>query len=108
DGMPVAGSPLMPYLAFGEALYYNQHGGIMTGPFTGWSPYEAAALNRIAGERASQGNYNAPGNIGEYLNDLPTLNRVRLLTESGAPAAGANIKVFLTTATSGIYGKTFD
>jgi hypothetical protein len=108
QGLPLAGSALMPFLAFGEVLYYNQYGGIMSGPYSGWSPYETSALNQIAGQRASAGNYNAPGNIGVFLNDLPAQNRVQFIDESGVVAAGANVKVFQSTATPGLYAKTFD
>jgi hypothetical protein len=108
NGQPVAGSPLMPFLAFGEMLYANRYGGRMGGPYPGWSPHETGALNRIAGLRASQGNYNAPGNIGVYLDNLPASNRVSLVDESGVPAAGAQIQVFRTVATPGLYAKTFD
>ena len=52
-GQPVAGTALMPYLAFDSVLYYNQSGGMMTGPYGNniWSPHEAGALQRIAGRR---------------------------------------------------------
>ncbi len=108
QGALVAESPLMPILGGGGGLYWNRDGGVMAGPYEGWSPYEAAMLNRIAGQRASQGNYNAPGNIGVYVNDLPTINRMRFITESGAPAAGANVKLFQTAPIFGTYVKTFD
>ena len=108
-GQPLAGSDLMPFLAFNEVLYYNREGGIMTGPYRdGWSPYEAAALNLIAGERASQGNANAPGNIGVFVNDLPQSNRVQFITESGELAAGANVKIFRSEPAPGFYNKVFN
>lgn len=109
-GQPVAGTPLMPYLAFDSVLYYNQSGGLMTGPYGNniWSPHEAGALARIAGRRAVAGNYNAPGNIGEYLNDLPQNNHVRFVDSAGNPLAGANVKVFAASPGPGYGGKIFD
>ena len=107
---PVAGSPLMPFLAFDEVLYYNHSGGIMTGPYEfQWSPYEAGALNLIAGQRASCGNYNAPCNIGVYLQNLPESNHVRFVDNASFPLVNANVRIYRATPASGIwYGKTFD
>ncbi|MCY2953149.1 MAG: choice-of-anchor D domain-containing protein [Planctomycetota bacterium] len=108
NGQPVAGTSLMPWLAWDSVLYYNQYGGVMTGPWHGWSPFEAACLNRIAGKRASQGNQNAPGNIGVFLNDLPQDNHVRFVNTAGQPMAGANIRLYRSVGGGGWYGKTID
>ncbi|MHB1034793.1 MAG: choice-of-anchor D domain-containing protein [Pirellulales bacterium] len=108
NGQPVAGSAWMPFIAWNSVLYYNQYGGVMTGPWRAWSPYEAAALNLIAGRRASQGNYNAPGNIGAYLNDLPQANHVRFVDAAGQSLAGASVRVYRATAGPGWYGKIID
>jgi hypothetical protein len=109
NGAPVAGTALMPFLAWGSVLYYNQNGGVMTGPWAGWSPYEAGALSRIAGHRASQGNQNAPGNIGVYLADVPARNHLRFVDPFGAPLAGASVKLFQAAPAAGaVYGKVID
>lgn len=107
-GQPVAGTDYMPFVAWDSVLHYNISGGIMTGPWKGWSPYEAAMLNRIAGNRASQGNYNAPGNIGEFLQDLPDNNHIRFVDTSGTPLSGANVRIYRAEPNSGWYGKYFD
>ncbi len=105
----VAGSEYMPFIAWGEVLYYNQHGGVMSGPYGwNWSPYEAGALNLIAGERAECGNYNAPCNIGVFLQDLPQNNHLQVLDRFGRPRAAANVRVYRATAGPGWYGKTID
>ena len=105
----VAGSEYMPFLAWGEVLYYNQSGGVMSGSYGfQWSPYEAAALNLIASQRAKCGNYNAPCNIGVYLQDLPQNNHVHFIDTQGNPWIGANVRVFQAKAGSGWYGKTID
>ena len=108
NGQPVAGSTWMPFIAWDSVLYYNQTGGIMSGPWRTWSPYEAASLNLIAGRRASQGNYNAPGNIGVFLQDLPARNHVRFVDADAQPLAGANVRVYQAAPGPGWYGKTFD
>ena len=108
DGVPVAGSPLMPFIAWDSVLYYNQHGGVMTGPWRGWSAYETAALNLIAGRRASEGNYNAPGNIGVFLNDLPARNHLRFVDDAGQPLVGADVRVHRAEPGPGWYGKVID
>jgi hypothetical protein len=109
NGAPVAGTSLMPFLAFNEVLYYNKSGGVMTGPYGFvWSPYEAGALNQIAGHRALCGNYNAPCNIGAYLQDLPRQNVLRLKDPAGFPLRGAEVRVYRAGPGPGWYGKTFD
>ena len=109
-GQPVAGTSLMPYLAFNSVLYYNQSGGVMTGPYGNnvWSPHEAGALQRIAGRRAVSGNMNAPGNFGEFLNDLPAANHVRFVNGAGQPLVGADVRWYAASPGPGYGGKTFD
>jgi len=108
-GEPVAGSPYMPFIEWDEVLYYNESGGVMTGPYGyQWSPYEAGALNRIAGQRAVCGNYNASCNIGEFLEDLPENNHFRFVDPLGRPYANASVRIYRATEGPGWYGKTFD
>ena len=80
----------------------------MTGPWQGWSPHEAGALNRIAGRRARCGNMNAPCNLGEYISDRPQNNHVRFTDVSGNPLVGADVRVYQATTGPGYGGKTFD
>ncbi len=109
NGVPVAGSTLMPYLAFGVVVYYNKSGGVMSGPYGFvWSPYEAAALNLIAGRRARCGNYNAPCNIGVFLQDLPQRNHLTLRLADGRPMKGADVRLYRAGPGPGWYGKTID
>jgi hypothetical protein len=109
NGSPVGGSVLMPFVAWDEVLHYNASGGLMSGPYgLAYSPHEAGALNLIAGRRAQCGNYNAPCNIGVYLNDLPTRNHVRFLDTAGCPIANAQVRVYQAAAGQGLYGKLFD
>ena len=105
----VAGSEYMPFLAWGEVLYYNKSGGVMSGPygFT-WSPYEAGALNLIAHQRATCGNSNSPCNRGVYLQDLPDNNHVRFIETTGSPWVNANVRIYQATAGPPSYGKTID
>ena len=105
----VGGSEYMPFLAWDEVLYYNQSGGVMSGPYGfQWSPYEAGALNLIAYQRACCGNYNAPANIGVFLQDLPATNHVRFVAQNGLPWDGASVRVYQAEAGPGWYGKTID
>ncbi len=108
-GTYVGGSAYMSYLAFGEVLYYNKYQKMMSGGYDqGWSEYDAGALNRIAGRRARCGNYNAPCNIGEFLQDLPANNHVRITDQYGRPRPGADVRVYQAAGGPGWYGKTFD
>jgi plastocyanin len=105
----VAGSAYMPFLAWDVVLYYNESGGVMTGPYGfHWSPYEAGAFNRIAGRRATCGNVNASCNIGEYLEDLPANNHVRFVDPLDRPYANANVRIYRAAGAPDWYGKTFD
>ena len=73
------------------------------------SPYEAAALNRIAGLRATCGNYNAPCNIGAFLQDLPENNHILIVDKAGLPMPGADVLIYNATGNgSDWYGKTID
>ncbi len=113
----VAGSDYMPFIAFGEVLYYNINGGVMSGPYGfQWSPYEAGALNLIADQRACcgygvdnyGGNQNAPANIGVYLQDLPDNNHIQFTDADGGLRVNATVRIYQAEGAPGWYGKTFD
>jgi hypothetical protein len=72
----------------------TQFQGLMNRDFTFIDRYSAAALNRIAGARATRGNYDEPDNIGAFLNDLPAQNRVTIRDASGAPMPNAEVEIF--------------
>lgn len=72
----------------------TQFQGLMNRDFTFIDRYSAAALNRIAGARATRGNYDEPDNIGAFLNDLPAENRVTIRDAGGAPIANAAVEIF--------------
>ena len=63
---------------------------------------------RIAGQRACCGNYNAPGNIGVFLNDLPANNHLHVTDDIGRPRRGANVRIYRAVSGPGWYGKTID
>jgi hypothetical protein len=71
--------------------------------------YSVGALNLIAGHRAILGNYNAPGNIGVFLQDLPLENRLLVKDSQGNPVPDASVEVYQATPQSGVwYGKYYD
>lgn len=74
-----------------------------------YSEYEAYEWNRIAGKRARYGNYNAPGDIGVFLNtDLPKNNHFRFVDQTFAPLAGARVEVHQARGNRGEwYGKVY-
>lgn len=89
--------------------YFTPIQGLMNGQYTYVDRYSAAAMNLIAGHRAVMGNYNAPGNIGVFMNDLPAENRVHLVDGDGVPIRNALVKVYQAAGKSGEwYGKYFD
>ncbi len=71
-----------------------------------YGEHSAFAWNRIAGQRPRCGNYNAPCNIGEYLNDLPDRNQVRL-TRDGHPIDNAVVEMHRAGPYRIWYGKSF-
>lgn len=104
----IAGSPLLPVIAW-DVVYYNQSGGLMSGPYTGISPYEARALNRIAYHRALCGNMNAPCNIGVFANDLPANNFITLKDQTNTILSNACVELYRAVpANGGAYNKNFD
>src|SRR5215510_429173 len=91
-----------------DAVYLNHQYGLMNGNYDFMDLYGARALNLISGWRATQGNVNAPGNIGVFLNDLPAQNRVTLIDNAnGSPLAGAQIRIYQSTSSGVLYGKNF-
>ncbi|MFQ5640558.1 MAG: hypothetical protein ACE5IR_21465, partial [bacterium] len=58
------------------------------------SRYSAMALNLIVGQRARYGNYNAPENIGSFLNDLPQENVMTIRDQNGLALGGAKVELY--------------
>ena len=96
----VAGSPYMPGTAIisnqglGLRVHTTLHQGLMNAQWTWVDRYSALALNRIAGQRATTGNYNEPENLGVFLLDLPRDNQLTLLDTSGVPLASASVRIY--------------
>ncbi len=104
----IVGTPYMPFLG-GGAVYHTPIQGLMNSTYTYVDRYSAAALNLIAGYRARLGNYNAPGNIGVFMQDLPAQNRLTVKDESGKTLANAGVMVYQATGKANEwYGKHFD
>jgi hypothetical protein len=92
NGMPVVGSALMPW--DGLYVHYTNEPGLMNHHFTFIDRYSAVALNRIAGQRATRGNYNDPENVGSFLNDLPGQNRLTIRDSSGELLRNAEVRIY--------------
>ncbi|MDZ7270107.1 MAG: hypothetical protein ONB17_00685 [candidate division KSB1 bacterium] len=107
-GQLIVGTPFMPMVG-GDAVHYTPYKGLMNGEYTWVDRYSAVALNLIAGHRATEGNYNAPGNIGVFMQDLPFDNCVTLEDQAGNPLPQARVSIFRATGRPGVwYGKYFD
>jgi hypothetical protein len=97
---PIIGSKYLP----GELISYNgkpailayatPEQGLMTSEWTWLGRHSAAALNLIYHHRATQGNYNPPGNLGQYLYDLPAQNRLRVMNKEGEVLRKAKISIY--------------
>jgi hypothetical protein len=107
QGSLVMGSEALPLIGWEDHLYLNRYlDDLMSGGRV-YQQHSAYALNRIAGRRAACGNFNAPCNIGEYQNDMPSRN-ILALTNAGLPAAGAVVEVYRAIPLENVwYGKTF-
>ncbi|HEX7150637.1 MAG TPA: hypothetical protein VF618_04045 [Thermoanaerobaculia bacterium] len=68
--------------------------GLMNEHFTFFDRYSAITMNKIAGHRATRGNYNEPENIGSFLNDLPAENRLTIRDRDGVALANADVWIF--------------
>ncbi len=107
-GQLIVGTAFMP-LVGGDAVHYTPYKGLMNGEYTWIDRYSAVALNLIAGHRATKGNYNAPENIGTFMQDLPFDNCLTVTDEYGVPLAGAQVSIYRATGQPGVwYGKYFD
>jgi hypothetical protein len=91
----IAGSSWMP--ASGPFVHFSSEQGLMNESYGFIDRYSAIALNRIAGRRATRGNYNEPENIGGFLNDLPAENRVTVRSPDGFPIADADVWIYQAT-----------
>lgn len=94
SGNLIAGTPAMPIILH-DVVYFNK--ADQTVVAGGYDVHSVGALNRIAGLRSRGGNSNAPTNYGEYLDDLPQNNFLKILALGGAPLTGARVRIFQST-----------
>ena len=108
NGVPILGTDYMPFIIW-DVLHYTPFEGLMAGGYTFIDEYSTMALNLIAGHRATRGNYNAPENIGVFLQDLPLENRLTLRDTEGNLLTQADVKIYRAEPQEGVwYGKYFD
>ncbi|MCB9009291.1 MAG: hypothetical protein H6656_18365 [Ardenticatenaceae bacterium] len=110
-GNALLGSSALPVPnSSGELLYIEPYffEDIMdSGP--GYGEYSAAAWNRIAKHRARCGNYNAPCNVGEFMDEIAPQNILDLSWENGSPIANAAVEIYFADAYPGVwYARQFD
>ncbi|HSD63008.1 MAG TPA: hypothetical protein VLB50_04390, partial [Ignavibacteriaceae bacterium] len=107
NGNLIVGTPFMPFT--GSAVYSTPIHGLMNGQYTYIDHYSAPALNLIVGDRATYGNYNAPDNIGVFMQNLPQNNIITFKDNNGNTLPGADVKIYQAGPHSGEwYGKYFD
>ena len=109
QGNLVAGTPLMPLIPGTLGVHdRNENGHMGTSSLNYFSEHSVRALNldRIVGKRSIAweagwdpvfpvGQLAHPGAaIGRYLTDVPVSNTLQVVTPSGQPLAGANVRVF--------------
>jgi hypothetical protein len=109
DGELIVGTSYMPFIAGGEAIYYNKYKGMMGGgDYWVLGRHSAAALNLITGHRAICGNMNHPCNIAVYINDLPDENILTITDQRGNPLHGVSVSLFQSRPQPGHwYGKIY-
>lgn len=96
---PPAHSVGITDLAVTGTLHSTPEQGLMNRMHTFIDRYSAAALNLIAGHRATRGNYNDPENVGAFLNDLPLQNRLTIRDADGNLLANADVEIFTSKPT---------
>lgn len=108
-GSPIVGTYLPKN---GVVLYRTPVQGLMHSDYNYVDEHSAYALNRIAGARALDGNFNAPGNIGAYLSDLPADNQLRLIDQlTQQPMPGAELTIYRSepfALPGAVYTKRYD
>jgi YVTN family beta-propeller protein len=95
-GNALLGSPVLPVeSAYGGLIYKEPYfyEDIMSSG-SGYGAYSVAVLDRIARQRARCGNYNAPCNIGEFLQEIAPQNRLEVRSATGQPVANATIEIY--------------
>jgi hypothetical protein len=114
NGVPIGGTPWLPrsfpwwdHVSISVGGTGNPFFGLMGGYYSMVDRYSVMALNRIAHQRAILGNYNAPGNIGVFINDLPASNQVQLLDGWGNTIGNAGVTIYRATGSPEWYGKRF-
>lgn len=108
DDELIVGSKYMPFLAW-DCVHYTPIKGLMNVDFTFIDEYSAIALNMIEHQRAIYGNYNAPGNIGIFMNDIPKENILIVKDSLGSILSNAEISIYQAKPLYGIwYGKHFE
>jgi len=104
----IVGTKFMPFLAW-DAVHYTPIQGLMNTSYTFVDEYSAIALNFIEHHRATYGNYNAPGNLGAFMNDLPAQNSLIIKDSLGNILDNAEIRIYYAEPQHGVwYGKYFD
>jgi hypothetical protein len=89
--------PVPPMDTFGNYFITSDY-GLMNTQWGFIDRYSAVALNRIAGHRATEGNFNEPWNMGRFLNDLPAQNRLRLKTPDGTTFPGRTVRIYSSSS----------
>ena len=106
-GVNIVGTDYLPMVAE-DTVYYNHQLGLMNGQHTFMDLYSTRAMNLIAGRRATQGSWNAPNNLGVFINDLSAQNRITLVDDAtGSPLAGASVRIHQSTSNGTFYSKAF-
>src|SRR6185436_18750331 len=76
-------------------IFYSSHEqGLMQFDWGHIDRLTAAAMNQMAGQRARQGNYNEPWDLGWFLNDFPAQNNVRFVRADGSRIANRQVELF--------------
>ncbi|HEY2322014.1 MAG TPA: hypothetical protein VGJ82_04035 [Thermoanaerobaculia bacterium] len=101
-------SPPAP-VAPSNSLYGGHSQGLMHYSWGHIDPFTAAAMNQMTGRRALRGNYNEPWDLGWFLDDLPTMNRIHLIRTDGSALANRTVRIYMprpiTTAQN--YGMSY-
>ena len=108
QGNLVQGSSSLPIIGdWHDHIYFDRYEDDLMSRGLTYGEHSAFAWNRILGQRPICGNYNAPCNIGEYLNELPLHNVLEIQGVDGLPLYGARVEVYRARPFPTWYGKVY-
>lgn len=109
EGEFILGTDLMPFIVWDIPFQCPHQGFMNSHTNSSISEFTVLCMNRIAAHRATAGNMNAPGNIGEFLDEIPLENELTLKDDQGNVVPNASVEIYQASTLADVwYGATYD